>query len=456
MNKYIAFLEAKTQLDGDSGFDPLWTPDWLFGFQRALVAWSLRKGRAAIFADCGLGKTPMQLVWANNVVRKTGGSVLILAPLAVGQQTVREAVKFGIGCERSRDGKRHTQEKIVITNYERLSHFSPDDYMGCVCDESSILKNFDGATRKAITEFMRKLPYRLLCTATAAPNDYIELGTASESLGAMGFVDMLGRFFKKAGSTTSRSQEYRQNIWRFRGHAERDFWRWICSWARALRKPSDMGFDDDGFILPALVTRQHIVKARTKQPGMLFDIPAMSLLEQRRERRRTLNERCETAAMLVNDTGESAICWCYLNDEGDLLTRLIPDAVQVSGKDSDERKEEIFTAFQEGEIRVIVSKPTIAGFGLNWQHCAHQTFFPSHSYEQWYQAIRRSWRFGQTRPVTIDVITSEGESRVLGNLQRKERAAMEMFEHLVRLMNKELRVQVDKTYKTSERLPTWL
>ena len=455
-NGYEAFLESKAQGGTKHGFDPIWLHDDLFDFQRGLVEWALRKGRDAIFADCGLGKTLMQLVWADNIVRKTNKPVLVLTPLAVGMQTVQEGVKFGVECVRCRDGKFSTDAKIIVTNYERLHYFNSGDFAGVVCDESSILKNFDGQTKAAITEFMRTRPYRLLCTATAAPNDYIELGTSSEALGEMGFADMLGRFFKKENRAMSRGGEYAKGVWRFRGHAERDFWRWVCSWARAVRRPSDMGCDDGPFVLPALNTEQHIIKASRPQPGVLFDLPAVTLAEQREERRRTLPERCECAASIVNGTSEPCVAWCHLNDEGDTLAQMIPDAVQVAGKDPDEFKEEALGGFVDGSIRVLVTKPTIAGHGMNWQHCRHQTFFPSHSFEQWYQAVRRSWRFGQDRPVTVDVITSEGEASVLENLQRKSEAATVMFDRLVQHMNQELAIRTTRAYTTPEEVPSWV
>lgn len=454
MIPYPDFLERKMHLANDGGFDPLWMPDFLFDFQRSLVDWAIRKGRAAIFADCGLGKTPMQLVWAQNVVEKTCKPVLVLTPLAVGSQTVREAHKFGIEAGQSRDGT--IAAPITITNYQQLHKFDWQKFGGVVCDESSILKNFDGAIKSQVTDFMRKLPYRLLCTATAAPNDYIELGTSSEALGDLGFVDMLSRFFKKAEKTTSRGDEFRSGLYRFRGHAQRDFWRWVCSWARAVRKPSDIGFSDDRYTLPELQSYEHIVKAVTPRDGMLFDLPAITLQEQREERRRTLDIRCELAASMVANTGNPAVVWCHLNDEGHLLEKLIPGAVEVDGADSDDFKEETFEAFAAGQIRVLVSKPVIAGFGLNWQHCAHQTFFPSHSFEQWYQAIRRCWRFGQTQPVRLDMIASEGERGVLGNLNRKQLAAEQMFARLVELINHELRIDKKNTLTKKEKLPSWL
>lgn len=453
---YDQFIASKTHLGGNYGFAPTFIPDAAFDFQRHLIEWAVNKGRAALFADCGLGKSLMQLTFAENVIRHTNKPMLVLTPLAVGAQTVREAAKFGIEAVRSLDGKHDGKARVVVANYERLHYFDPNDFAGTVCDESSILKNFDGATKAAVTDFMRKQKFGLLCTATAAPNDYIELGTSSEALGHLGFTDMIGKFFKKADKTCSRSQENRAGLYRFRGHAERDFWRWVCSWARAVRKPSDLGFDDGKFKLPDLVTREHVVEAKQPLDGMLFSMPAVGLAEQRQERSRTLEERCEMAAQCVRNTGKPAVMWCHLNGEGDRLAKIVKDSEQVSGKDSDERKEELFDAFASGQLRVLVTKPTIAGFGLNWQHCDHQTFFPSHSFEQWYQAIRRSWRFGQVNSVTVDVITSEGERGVLQNLQRKALAAEKMFAHLVELMADEMRIDKKPKPTTQETLPSWL
>lgn len=463
---YEQFLQQKTQLGGEHGFDPVWMPEFLYDFQKSLVEWALRKGRAAILADCGLGKTAMQLVWAQNVVERTCRPVLILTPLSVGSQTVREAEKFGIECRQSRDGS--ISAPITVTNYHQLHKFDWQKFGGVVCDESSILKNFDGMIKGQVTEFMRKLPYRLLCTATAAPNDYIELGTSSEALGNLGYIDMLKMFFTSndgsyaqggsgGGGGPKRFQKdpYAAKF-RFRGHAERDFWRWVCSWARAIRKPSDLGFSDAGYDLPELITKEHVVKSTIPNENFLFDLPAVGLSEQRAERRRTIQERCEMAAGLICDTGKPAVAWCHLNDEGNLLEKMIPGAIEVDGKDADEFKEESFDAFAAGQIRVLVSKPVIAGFGLNWQHCAHQTFFPSHSFEQWYQAIRRCWRFGQKSPVQIDVITSEGESGVLANMNRKAMQAEQMFSQLVSLINNELRITKQATDTKSTIIPPWL
>jgi hypothetical protein len=456
-NEYADFLSRKAQLGESQGFDPTWIPDFLFDFQKHLTEWAIKKGRAAIFADCGLGKTPMQLVWAENVVRKTNKPVLILTPLAVSAQTIREAKKFDIDCRRSA-GDVPAGAHIVVTNYEKLHHFNRDDFGGAVCDESSAIKAFDGKRRAEVTEFMRHLPYRLLCTATAAPNDYIELGTASEALGEMGQMDMLGRFFVNDNNTVDMKGGHgnRKPGWRFKGHAEDAFWKWVCSWARACRRPSDLGFDDDRFELPPCIEQDHIVKARTLAAGTLFDLPATNFWEEREERRRTITERCEMAASLVAKTKRPAVIWCHLNPEGDLLARLIPDGRQVSGRDDDESKEDAFESFATGKLRVLIIKPKIGAWGLNWQHCSHVTTFASHSYEQYYQAVRRCWRFGQSRPVTVDLIAAEGEANVKDNLRRKAAAADRMFTALVGHMNDSMRLERGVNYNTKVEAPSWL
>jgi hypothetical protein len=456
---YEDFIYKKSHVAGNSGFKPLFMPDFLFDFQKALLEWGVTKGRAAFFADCGLGKTPLQLCWAQNVVQKTNKPVLILTPLAVGPQTVREGEKFGIECKQSRDGT--IGAKIVVTNYQQLGKYDWQDFAGVACDESSILKNFDGEMKSQITQFMKKLPYRSLYTATAAPNDYIELGTSSEALGELGYMDMLGRFFKNGTnslhpSVTKNKKQHELAKWRFRGHSERDFWRWVCSWARAVRKPSDIGFSDDGYNLPELIMNEHTVHCKTPHPDYLFDMPAVGLQEQRSERRRTIDERCEMAAKLCSDHKGSSIAWCFLNSEGDLLEKLIPDCVQVSGDDEDELKEEKMAAFMSGQVKNLVSKSIMVGFGLNMQFCHHQTHFPSHSFEQWYQAVRRSYRFGQKENVVMDMITSEGEANVIKNFRRKEAAASVMFAKLVSLINDELKIT--HTNKATNQLtkPSWL
>lgn len=451
------FLDEKSQLDGNFGFEPDFLPDCLFPFQKHVVSWAVRKGRAALFEDCGLGKTLQELVWAQNVYRKTGKPVLVLTPLAVAQQFVKEAEKFEIEAARSSDGD--VEAPIVVTNYERLHYFKSQDFGGVVCDESSILKNFSGKRKTQITKFMRKHKYRLLGTATAAPNDYTELGTSSEALGYLGYMDMIGRFF----TNKKRTSYQMHGLWRdsddgyrFRGHAEQKFWRWVSSWARALRKPSDLGYDDNGFILPDLDVIYHEIKTGKPTPGMLFELKATNWHEIREERRRTLPERCEAVAELVNGTGQPAVVWCNLNDEGDLLEKLIPDALQVAGKHSDDQKEERFEAFSNGELRVLITKPKIGAWGLNWQHANHVTYFPTDSYEQWYQAVRRVWRFGQKREVKVDVITTPGQKKVLENMRHKEQAASEMFTELVAHMNDSIQINRRHSYNQEMELPTWL
>lgn len=457
--EYQRFLFAKQQDDSYHGWVPDFLPDFLFGFQRDLVEWAVRKGRAAIFADCGLGKTPMQLVWAENVYRHTGKPVLIVTPLAVAYQTQMEAAKFGLEVAISRDGS--IPAAITVTNYERLQHFDRDQYGGMVCDESSAIKSFDGVRRALVTDFLRKMPYRLLCTATAAPNDYVELGTSSEALGYLGHMDMLTRFFTNRDKTLkAKTGMYRRNgspvpEWRFKGHAEAAFWRWVASWARAMRRPSDLGYPDDGFDLPPLTVEQHVIAARAAREDTLFDLPALGIREERDEARRTIQERCETVASLLE--GEKvAVAWCQLNAEGDLLERLIHGAVQIGGSDSIERKEETLAAFSAGEIRVLVTKPVIGAWGLNWQHCSRMAYFPSHSYEQFYQAVRRSWRFGQTRPVLVDLVTTEGGLNAMRNLQRKSEQADRMFEALVAHMVEAVAIDRSETYDQTPEVPAWV
>ena len=465
---YSEFLERKSQLGTFSGFEPNFLPDFLFPFQRALTDWSIRKGKAAIFADCGLGKSIMELVWAQNVVQKENKPVLIVMPLAVSHQMLREGQKFGIACRRSNDGK--VTSDITITNYERLHYFDCNDFSGVVCDESSILKNFDGVRRAAITEFMRMRPYRLLATATAAPNDYIELGTTSEAVGELGHMDMLGRFFKNDQNTIdtkgrwgrggltkagAHMRVWEGKGWRFKHHAEQPFWRWVCSWARALRKPSDFGFADDDFILPPLIENQTMIEVENLLDGELFPKTAVGLHEQRQERRKTLQARCERVAELVANK-ERSVVWCHLNDEGDLLEEIIPGAIQVKGSDSDEIKEERLLAFSDGQIKTLVTKSKIAGFGMNWQNCAHMTVFPSHSWEQYYQSVRRCWRFGQKRPVVVDIVTTPGEKDVLNNLQRKAAAADKMFSSLVEHMNDSIHISRIEQFPKREEVPAWL
>ena len=462
---YATFIDSKTHLGSDDGFDPLWIPDKLFDFQKHLVEWALRKGRAAIFADCGLGKSFCLLTWAENVVRKTNGRVLVITPLAVAYQTIEEGAKLGVEVRRSIDGTPF--DGITVTNYERLHKFDAADFAGVVCDESSAIKCQDGKHRQEVTDFARKLRYRLLCTATAAPNDYIELGTSSEALGQLGYADMLSRFFKNDQHNTVKAMRSIQTVeghqvrrepakWRLKGHAEDHFWRWVCSWARAMRRPSDFGFDDTRFVLPKLEEREHIVKARSLPSGMLFDLPPSGLREERDEQRRTVGERCERAAALVNGTSKQAILWCHLNVEGDTLEKLIPNAIQISGKDSDDDKEEKLMGFVRGKTRVLITKPKIGAWGLNLQMCAHVVYFPSYSFESYYQAVRRCWRFGQTKPVVVDIVTTETGIAIQRSLQRKARQADVMFTQLVHHMNDAMVIAKRDDFNTKMEIPKWL
>ncbi len=350
----------------------------------------------------------------------------------------------------SRDGS--PKKGITITNYERLHRFNPNDFVGFVGDESSSCKDDDSQTKAAVEEFTRRLLYRLLCTATAAPNDYHELGTSSEILGELGFRDMITMFFKQ--ETSKDHLGWGRTKYRFREHGKKAFWRWVCSWSRACRKPSDLGFSDEGFDLPPLHVRQEIVKRVNKQKGRLFDVPAFTLEEQREERRATISERCQRAAELLNDR-ECGIAWCHLNDEGDLLEKLIPRCAQISGRDDEDSKERKLLGFSDGSIRKLVIKDVIGAHGLNWQHCNYMTKFPSHSFERVYQSIRRCWRFGQTREVTVDFISTEGDAGVLANYNRKAEQAEEMFKSLVAEMNQSMRINSDDVYPIQEMVPAW-
>lgn len=458
---YREFVKRKSQLGGNAGFDPVWMPDFVqgdFQFQASLIEWALRKGRAAILADCGLGKTPMQLVWAENIVRKTSGNVLVITPLAVSAQTVREGEKFGIECRQSRDGTVH--RGITVTNFEMLHLFDAGSFVGAVVDEASALKAFDGKRRKEITRFVSKMQYRLLATATPSPNDYIELGTLSECLGVMTQSDMLGYFFRPTENmrhTVLKEDDFWNRLkWHFKPHSEQPFWRWVTSWSRALRNPSDLGFDGSRFVLPELEYRHHVLDVPFIPDGELFPRPAISLHEQRKERRRTVAERCEKVRELVMAHDRPAVIWCHFNDEGDQLEEIIPDAFQVAGRHSDDEKEARLNAFTLGQIRVLITKPKIGAWGLNWQHCGDIVTFPSHSYEQFYQAVRRCWRYGRTGKVIVDIVSAEGESGVISGLQRKQVKADRMFESLVQHMNDSLEMFSRDGHTRSINLPAWL
>lgn len=447
--RYLEFIKSKEVKRHPVGFNPIWMPDWLFPFQQELCMWSIRMGRAALFEDCGLGKTPQQLVWAENIVRKTNKKVLIVTPLAVSHQTLREAEKFHIQAKRSADGLAY--KGITVTNYERLSRFNSSDFVGFVADESSILKNFDGKTRRHITEFITNIPYRLLCTATPAPNDFMELGTSSEALGIMTYNQMLAMFFTHDSNDTKQ--------WEVKPHAKRRFWEWVSTWARAIRRPSDLGFDDGSFALPPLKYDQ--LRLDTSEParGMLIVQPAIGMDEQRQERKNSLHPRCEAVAKIVAAKPKEAwVIWCHLNPEGDTLEKLIPGACQVSGSMSDDEKEERFIAFVTGKIKVLITKPRIGGFGMNWQHCHNITYFPDDSYEKFYQCIRRCWRFGQEHPVTCHIVSSYRQYRMVHNMLQKERQADDMYNGIIKNMTDfQLGVRKEKeTASQKVKAPVWL
>jgi DNA modification methylase len=422
---YADFLAARAMMDHGDGFkvgaediNPA-----LFDFQRAIVAWACEKGRSAIFADCGLGKTPMQLEWARLVCERRGGIVLIVAPLAVAEQTVREGEKFGVPVNICRTGDDITLG-VNVTNYEMLRHFEPDALAGIVLDESSILKSYDGKTRTQIIEFAERLPFRLACTATPAPNDPAELCNHAEFLGVMTESEVKALYFTTDGTTTR---------WRLKGHSHEHFYRWMASWAVAMRQPSDLGFEDGAFNLPPLDIREVVVAGKNITPDALFTSERIGISERRAARRASLDARVWAAANLANATDGPFLCWCDLNAESEALTAAIPDAVEVRGSDSPEHKAAAMLGFSGGDIRVLVTKPSIAGFGMNWQHCAEMAFVGlSDSYEQFYQALRRCWRFGQKEPVIAHVITSDAEGAVVQNIKRKEREATKTMAMVVK------------------------
>lgn len=458
---YFTYLKNKMSTDNTYGFDPIFIPDKAFDFQSELINYVVKKGRSAIFADCGLGKSVIELAFAQNIVEKTNKNVLFLTPIAVGIQMKKEADKFGIEVHKSRDKKVHG--KITITNYEQLKNFNPDDFEAIICDESSILKNFNGKIKHEINIFMRKIKYRLLATATAAPNDFIELGTSSEALGYLGYMDMLSKFFiniSNSGGMSSKNTRNRwgtETKWRLKKHAHISFWKWVTSWSRAMRYPSDMGFDDTGYILPELkIIDNKLNIIRKPKKGTLFSLPAVGLKEQREERRETIQGRCERAAEIAMSNDKCFVIWCNLNAEGDLLEKIIPESVQVSGRDSDESKEEKLNSFSNGKIKRLITKPKIGGWGLNWQHCNNVIFFPTHSYEQYYQAIRRCWRFGQDKPVTVNMVYTNGDENVITNLKRKEKQASEMFDVLIKEMNNSLSINHINKYNKKFEVPEWL
>jgi SNF2 family DNA or RNA helicase len=433
--EYKEFLESKRHSIGNSGFDPVYMPDIAFDFQKEIITRAVKKGRIAVFADTGLGKTLMQLSIAQNVVLKTNRKVLILTPLAVAFQFILEAEKIGIDdIEYSKDGK-HTK-KIVICNYERLHYFDSNDFEAVILDESSILKNFEGKIKNNITSFIKKVPYRFLSTATPSPNDFIELGTSSEALGYMGYMDMLATFFKNNQNDTGGRNNIGNKFY-LKPHAETDFFRWVNQWSIMIKMPSDIGFSNDRYILPELITNKHTVKNQSmidvSGQIQMFTPIAKSMTEVKHEQVQTIQTRCEKAVELAGN--KTSVYWVNLNDESSLINELDTDAIEIRGNMTIEQKEDILLNFAKGNIDRIITKAKMTGMGLNWQHCNHSVFFPTWSYEQYYQAVRRFWRFGQKNNVTIDMVISDGQTRVLQTLEQKTKKSIELYKNLVKNVN---------------------
>jgi len=453
---YSTFITAKRHKSGSFGFDPVWMPDSAFDFQQAIITKAIQKGRIGVFADTGLGKTLIQIVIAENIVRKTNGRVLILTPLAVAFQFIDEASRIGVSdIEHIKDAR--MSKKIVVCNYERLHLLNPDDFTCVMLDESSILKNFAGKTRDQVVAFIKRIPYRFLSTATPSPNDFIELGNSSEALGYMGYMDMLTRFFKSnQGSVDSNNRNIGEKFY-LKPHAESDFFAWVNQWSVMIKKPSDLGFSDEGYDLPPLKINNHIVNNADTWcidgQAALFAMPAATMTEVREEQKLTVKERCERAVTLA--AGKTSVYWCNLNDESDLLSDLDRDAVEIIGGMSIDQKEEILVSFARGEIKRLITKAKMTSMGLNWQHCNHTVFFPTWSYEQYYQAIRRFWRFGQKQSVTCDMVISEGQERVIEALKQKTEKAITLYGNLVQAANKPFNFHI-KPFNQSTKLPEFV
>ncbi len=446
---YRATVAAKGWKAPTAGFEPAYMPEMLFDWQKAVVRWACKKGRAALFEDCGLGKTLQQIAWAENVREQTAQSVIILCPLAVADQTVREGRKIGIDVVHVREPDQVDtgHAGIYVTNYDRLEKFAGIAWGGVVLDESSIIKSYSGSTRNLIIETFADTRYKLACTATPAPNDHTELGNHAEFLGVMTRTEMLASFFVHDGGETS--------VWRLKGHAQRDFWRWCAGWAIMMRTPADIGFSADGYNLPELRIHKHIVASNIKAEDTLFLLPAKTLGDQRDARRKTMADRVAAVASIANATDEQVLVWCELNDEGDALAGAIAGSAQVAGSDNEDDKSSRMLAFADGTVRVLVTKPKLAGFGMNWQQCHQMAFVGlSHSYEQFYQAVRRCWRFGQTQPVDVHVITTDVESEVMANIERKQKEADIMIAGMVEHMGDVTRAEIAGVERQSDEYRT--
>lgn len=452
--KYSEFLKSKEITVPSMGIDIASDSinKMMFDFQRDIVLWALKKGKAAIFAGTGLGKTFMQLEWASHI----DGTVLILAPLAVSKQTISEGRKYGIAVTHCNEQADVVEGGINITNYERMDKFDFRTFRGIVLDESSILKAQTGKVRTQLIDYCRQIPFRLACTATPAPNDLMELCNHSEFLGVMSSVEMLATFFVHDGGDTSK--------WRLKKHAVKDFWKWVASWSVMLTSPADLGYDGSRYNLPKLTMYQHTVKTETT-PEFLFAVEAKSLKERQQARRDSVEDRAAKCAELVNGDNEQWLVWCNLNDEADALKRLIPDAVEVRGSDKPDVKEQAAVDFANGNIRVLISKPLIFGMGLNFQLCHKMAFVGlSDSFEQYYQAVRRSWRFGQVNPVDVHIITADTEGAVVDNIQRKERQFTEMLQGMIAVTQDITKENIRATHRVTNEynpqekmiLPPWL
>ena len=445
--EYNEFLKNKKHSTGNFGFESNFIPDMAFDFQREIINRAIRKGRMAVFADTGLGKTLIQLSIAQNVVNHTNKKVLILTPLAVAFQFLLEAEKIGVDdIEYSKDGK-HTK-KIVICNYERLHYFDRNDFEGVILDESSILKNFDGKIKNQVTAFVKKIPYRFLSTATPSPNDFIELGTSSEALGYMGYMDMLGKFFKNNQNSVDSNNRNIGEKFYLKPHAEKDFFAWVNQWSIMVKMPSDLGFSNERYNLPKLNINKHVVKndSLIEFNGQIemFNRPAKNFNEIRTEVKQTINKRCDKALELAK--GKTSVYWVNRNEESKILKDSDSEAVEIIGSQSIDQKEDILRNFAEGNIKRLITKAKMTGMGLNWQHCNHSVFFPTYSYEQYYQAIRRFWRFGQKNDVTIDMVISDGQTRVLEALEQKTEKAISLYENLVKNVNSQF-IESKKQFK---------
>ena len=453
--EYLEFLERKKHSIGQYGIGVNYLPETLFDFQNYVADYAIKKGRCAVFLDTGLGKTLIELVIAKNYIESTNKPVLILTPLAVAFQFIKEAEKFGItDIEYSKTGK--YTKKIIVANYERLHYFNHDDFDCVILDESSILKNFDGAIKGEITAFLKKVKYRYLFTATPSPNDFIELGTSSEALGYLGYTDMLTRFFTNNEDTISP-----MNIgteWILKGHAKENFFKWVSGWSISMRKPSDLGFDDSKHVLPELIVNYHSVKNEknlcVNGQYQLFNQVAKRLTEIKEENKATVENRCVKAVELSKNY-DTSVYWCNLNNEGDLLQKMDKDAYQIKGSMDIDKKEDLLLSFFKGDIKKLITKPKMTAFGLNWQHCNHTIYFPTFSYEQYYQAIRRFWRFGQTKEVIVDLVYSDGQKRILDSLLAKTVKANELFTKLNSNINKNYEIKSNPFSKQTN-LPTWL